>query len=146
MSERQVSIIRTLRRRGFSLIELLCVIAIILILAGLIAGPILQAYRRVKEMKTEFESSGVVDLVQKRLKDFFVPLPAYPAHGLEELRRMGVFDSEMMRRVQAKEVIYHPFSSNDPEDTVIAEVLVRRKRSLREYHPILKKDLYANEN
>ena len=36
-------------RRGLSLVELLCVMAIIAVLAGLLAGPVLKALAKVKD-------------------------------------------------------------------------------------------------
>jgi prepilin-type N-terminal cleavage/methylation domain-containing protein len=133
------------RRRGFTLIELLCVIAIIAILASLLASSVLRAYRRVKQMQTSFEAPALAELVEKRLKDFFVPQAKYPAYTAEELRRHGVFDLEMMRRIRAREVIYHPFTSSDPEDKLIAEVLVEKKSQTLVYQRIWKKDLYEEE-
>ena len=133
------------RYRGFSVLELLCVIAIITILASLLAGPVLRAYRRVKEMNASFESPGVADLLVGKLKKFFVPQAAYPAWSAEDLRKRGVFDGEMMRRIRAQEVIYHPFASSDSDDKVIAEVLVEKKKDHSIYQRVLKMDLYAED-
>ena len=137
--------IRANRRRGFSLIELLCVIAIISILVSLIAGPALRALRRAKEMNAGFEGPGVAEIVETRLKNFFRPMASYPPFSADDLRKKGVFDSEMMRRIRTKEVIYHPFASNDPADPLIAEVLVEVRRQSAVYQSIFKKDLYAEE-
>lgn len=119
--------------------------AIIVILVSLVAGPVLRALRRAKEMKAGFEGPGVAEIVEKRLKNFFGPMASYPAFSAEDLRKKGVFDSEMMRQIRTKEVIYHPFASSDPDDTLIAEVLVEVRRHSAVYQSILKKDLYAEE-
>jgi prepilin-type N-terminal cleavage/methylation domain-containing protein len=46
------------RRGGFSLIELLCVIVIILILVGLMLGPIFRAYKKARGLG---EDSGKIE-------------------------------------------------------------------------------------
>jgi len=43
---------------GFSLIELLCVIAIIAILVALLLGPVLRALGRAKRLKEDLRSSS----------------------------------------------------------------------------------------
>ncbi|MBI2947537.1 MAG: type II secretion system protein [Verrucomicrobia bacterium] len=137
--------LRRPKRRGFSLIELLCVIAILAILASLLASSVLRAYRRVKQMQTSLEAPGLADLVEKKLKDFFAPKARFPAYTAEELHEHGVFDREMMRRIRARELIYYPFSSTDPDNKLIAEVLVEKKPQTLIYQRIWKKDLYAEE-
>ena len=41
------------RKRGFSLLELICCIAIIVILVGLLLGPVAKAYKRAKALAGE---------------------------------------------------------------------------------------------
>jgi prepilin-type N-terminal cleavage/methylation domain-containing protein len=47
------------RVRAFTLLELLCVIAIILILVGLMLGPIFRAYKRAKRLDGDDSSLDV---------------------------------------------------------------------------------------
>ncbi len=50
---------------GFSLIELLCVIAIIAILVALLLGPVLRALGRAKRLKEDLRSSHPAGIVTK---------------------------------------------------------------------------------
>jgi prepilin-type N-terminal cleavage/methylation domain-containing protein len=42
-------------QRGFTMLELLCCVAIILILVGLMMGPVMKAYKRAKKLSEEVQ-------------------------------------------------------------------------------------------
>ncbi len=67
-----------MEKSGVSLIELLCAITIIMILAALLLGPILKAYKRVKNFAGEMESPTLVHRVVKRLRSFHEAHKSYP--------------------------------------------------------------------
>lgn len=47
--------IRSKHQRGFTMLELLCCIAIILILVGLMMGPVMKAWKRAKKLTEEVQ-------------------------------------------------------------------------------------------
>lgn len=55
---------------GFSLIELLCVIAIIGILASLLLPAIFRAYDKVRGMSDEMEAPSIFYLIKKNTQDY----------------------------------------------------------------------------
>jgi len=110
---------RTERRSAVSLIELLCVVVIILILASLLLGPVLRAYRKVKNFAGETEGSAVVELAVDRLRRFHLIHPTHGSLTADYLHREAIFDSKFMKYVREKKVTFFVFSSSDSDDKLI---------------------------
>ena len=118
---------RRRKERGFSLIELMCVLSIILILVGMMLGPITRAYTKAKNFSWENESYQLTDRFIDRMKQHFGVAPEYPALTIEQLYEGGLIDSTLRNFLRDKRVQYFPFSSKSPEESVILHVQVTKK-------------------
>jgi hypothetical protein len=104
------------RKSAVSTIELLCTITIILILAGMLLGPVLRAFHKVKSFAGEMEGSEVVRLAVERLRRYHQAHPAYGALTEDYLHKQAIFDSKFMKYVREKKIVYYAFASNDPDE------------------------------
>ena len=109
-------------QRGFSLIELMCVIAIILILVGLMMGPILRAYKKVKDFGGENDVYALTDRFTEKMRQHFGNAPEYPALSAEQLYEGGLIDGTLRSFLRDKRVKYFPFSSKAPDEFLILHV------------------------
>lgn len=109
----------TSARRGFSLIELLCVLAIISILASLLLTSVSRVYRRVKRFGGEMNAPAYIDEIRSRTLVYFGKTPSYPELGRDEfIKRCGI-GSRAAAFLQSPEVVFVPFSSASPDDQVV---------------------------
>lgn len=106
-------------RNGVSAIELLCTITIILILAGMLLGPVLKAYRKVKSFAGEEEGPGVVQLAVERLNRYHRAHPGYGLLSVDFLNKQAIFDTKFMQYIREKKITYFAFTSTDPDDKPI---------------------------
>ncbi len=110
---------RASARRGFSLIELLCVLAIISILASLLLTAVSRAYRRVKRFGGEMNAPAYIDQIRSRTLVYFEHTTSYPELGRDEfIRRCGI-GSQAAAFLRSAEVVYVPFSSASPDDQLV---------------------------
>ena len=116
-------------QRGFTLIELMCVITIILILVGLMSGPILRAYKKATNFRWEMESYQLADHFSDRMKQHFGSAPEYPALTIEQLYEGGLIDTNLRNFLRDKRVQFFPFSSKTPDETIVLHVKVSTKSS-----------------
>ena len=114
-------------QRGFSLIELMCVIAIILILVGLMMGPILRAYKKAKNFGWENDSQALTDRFTEKMRQHFGDAPEYPALTADQLYQGGMIDNGLRSFLRDKRVQYFPFSSQSPDEVVILQVNITPK-------------------
>ena len=116
--------------KGFSLIELMCVIAIILILVSLMMGPILRAYKKAKDFGWENDSQAWVDRFTEKMRQHFGDAGEYPALTADQLCEGGMIDNGLRSFLRDKRVQYFPFSSKSPEEAVILQVNTTPKRAI----------------
>ena len=113
------------KQSGFSLIELMCVLAIILILVGLMMGPITRAYTKAKNF--ENDSYQLTDRFIDRMKQHFGSAPEYPALTVDQLYEGGLIDSTLRKFLRDKRVQFFPFSSKSLDEMVVLYVQVSKK-------------------
>jgi type II secretory pathway pseudopilin PulG len=101
------------------MIELLCVMAIILILVSLMLGPVTRAYRKAKNLAGENNGTELVDRFTEKLTTAIGSSAEYPALTVDQLYEEGIIDSSLRRFLKDKRVQYFPFSSKDPDHKVI---------------------------
>ncbi|MCI0533911.1 MAG: type II secretion system GspH family protein [Verrucomicrobiales bacterium] len=136
-----MKIARDSATRAFSLVELLCVIVVIGILAGLLLTAVMAAYGRVKRMQRQFEGPTFIEQIRERLTSFCEGQPAYPALTPRQFHELGVFDGRIMDFLRARGVKFHPFASSDPTNKIVLEVLYSKKHM----QVLLKSDLRRPE-
>jgi len=126
---------------AFSLVELLCVVVVIGLLAALLLTAVTAAYGRVKRMQQEFEGPSLVEYLRDRLTTFCERQGNYPALSAKQLHELDIFDSRVMDFLRWRGVEFHPFSSSDGTNKIVLEV----RYSKSSMQLLLKSDLRRKE-
>jgi prepilin-type N-terminal cleavage/methylation domain-containing protein len=107
---------------ALTLVELLMVVAIISILAGLLLGAVHVAHARIKDKIWRIEAYNFHDYIQQHLFRYYQSQTNYPVLAAEDLRQRGVFDDRIMDFLRCPHVRFIPFSSSDPDDKYILRI------------------------
>ena len=113
-------------RAGLTIIELLCVIAIIMVLAGLLLGPAGRVLKRVRADKWSEESSTRLDGVVQQLQQCFRGKQDFPLVTLEWIEANHVVSAFELDFLKDRRVMFIPFSGSDPDEKVIIRVELDR--------------------
>ena len=103
------------RQGGFTLIELMCVLCIIMVLVSMMLGPVMKAYKKAQRFSHEATLPEMTSRFQNRMQRWFGdPAARYPARTIEELHSSGYIDNAMQDFLRRAEVRFVPFSSETP--------------------------------
>ena len=113
-------------RAGLTLIELLCVIAIILVLAGLVLGPAARALHRVRADKWGEDSAVRLQTTVKQLQKHFQGKRDFAPVTLERIETEHLVGPAELDFLKDRRVTFIPFDGSDPDEKVVIRVELER--------------------
>jgi prepilin-type N-terminal cleavage/methylation domain-containing protein len=110
--------------RGVSLIEVLCAIAIIAILAGLLLGPVARALQRARAMQWAQDAEIHLEATVQQLGTHFQGKLDFPLVTLSQIEAQMLVSPSELRFLKDRRVTFHPFAGTDPDDQVVVQVRI----------------------
>ena len=104
------------QQAGLTLIELLCVVGIIGILAGLLLVPAGRILSRMRAGKWANDASQQVQVIQEKLHAVLAGQTQFQSLTLNALESAGWITQSQVRFLRDRRVRFTPFSGADPED------------------------------
>jgi len=114
------------RRSGFTLLELVCVIAIIVVLASLLLGPVGRILQRVLADQWSERASFLLGDTVRRLHQRFGGDQDFGVVTLERIEAEGLLTPDQLRFLKDRRVIFVPFAGSDPDNKVVIQVQLKR--------------------
>ena len=116
------------RLAGVTLIELLCVIAIIAILASLLLPTVLRAYTRAREFNEEMEGPSIIEMIRSESRNYCVGHPTFQFTSKTDFAEKCAFAPKPGAWVIAWKSQFVPFSYTDPTNKIVLSFHYGRKQ------------------
>lgn len=116
-------------KRGVTLIELLCVIVIIGILAAMLLPVVARVYRRAKAMSEEVEESEVAERLRHEVRNYCAAHPPYQFDSKTDFADKCVLAPKCREWIDASATVFVPFNHLDPTNKVVVSFHYGRKYS-----------------
>ncbi|HTI70111.1 MAG TPA: type II secretion system protein [Candidatus Limnocylindria bacterium] len=113
------------RPRGFSLIELLCVMGIIGILMSLMLPAIFNAYNRARGQAAEFEAPSVAEILVGGVRRYCVDHPHYRFDSKQDLLDKCVTNPKARDWVKARSTQFTAFNFLDKSNSIVLSVSIK---------------------
>jgi prepilin-type N-terminal cleavage/methylation domain-containing protein len=108
--------------RGLTLIELLCVMAIISILATLLLGPAMRVLQKVRADDWADRAMADLQLTVTQLQAHFRGKVEFPEVTLEAIESIHLVQPAQLQFLKDPQVTFIPFAGSDPDDQVVIKV------------------------
>ena len=108
--------------RAVTLIELLCVIAIIAVLAGLLLGPVSRALGKARAMQWADFAGNQIEAVADRLQKFVGGRTDFPPLTFGQLEATEIFGPPQLRFLHDSRVTLSQFQGSDDDGKIIIQV------------------------
>lgn len=111
---------------GVTLVELLCVIAIIGVLASLLLGPVGRAMGKARRFKSEMETPVHIERLQTGMRRFAESHAEYQCPDLDALilfaQPGGPTERWLRQGLKDRSVRFNPFSHTTPDATIVVDI------------------------
>lgn len=109
-------------RRGFTLTELLCVMAIITILAALLLGSTARVLQKVRADQWSNRASEDLRMTVEQLRRHYQGKSEFPLVTLDQITTRNLVGPSQLRFLRDRRVRFVPFRGADPDAMVVIVV------------------------